>query len=210
MIPTLDDATKKAVNELTIDEVLPEKIPGDFNASYYDFIVHYGVSALAHFHLMKKAEEINSGKMSIEEFIDKYNIKFSAVPYIYSFEGTPFVEDSGIFVPAHPIPELGASTPQRRIAFFDRDLFNVTRYRNFPEETYGYAWKLAKRVWQQPDLADKRLVADGARFGKDMLLECAAGWNQNKNGGRDQKPLSPKLLDLGNRLMDYYLVLVSE
>ena len=70
-LPNLDESTRKGLNELTAEEV-----SRSVSYAYEHEMLWYGIDAVAHAHLMRMAKDISEGKLSQEEFAEKYSLDF--------------------------------------------------------------------------------------------------------------------------------------
>lgn len=201
--PTLDEATREAIDALTLEEVdrsvldlYHERYGNDdeerirrlcteANSGYSHEILWYGVEAIAHVHLMRMALDISEGRLSVDDFVSKYSLDFDGAL-------------SGIFVPLRKIELDGVYIPQpayaerwhggepsekkRPVCLFNGDYHNRIGYDYTPVETdhWGpdkqYARQLISRKWQPSDLENQVLMEQGVRFGRDLWRTCVAGF----------------------------------
>ena len=75
-LPNLDEATRKALNELTVEEV-----SRSVSYAYEHEMLWYGIDAVAHTHLMRMARDISKGKLIRDEFVEKYGLEFGSQNY---------------------------------------------------------------------------------------------------------------------------------
>ncbi len=230
--PSLDRATRKALNGLTLEEI-DESTLAAFRASYggcykteverteversmaksanYPYnheILWYGVDAVVHVHLMREALDISAGKVSLADFMTKFALNFNS-----PFQGNPCVPMSriradGIFIPPQ------AQHSKYSVALFNED-YNIRVGIDdlLPRESWPdkeYARKLIKREWSPSDLECKELVEQGVQFGKDMWNTCMAGYKQYKEGKeKEGEPQAQVVTNLARKLITYYEKIVN-
>lgn len=219
MTAVLDEHTKQQLNGISIEEL---KDSHSFNR-----LIGYGVGAVAHVHLMRKAQDVASKRLTGEEFCGRYAIK-SIENSRYGFHGllVPIVsiEKDGIFIPQPAYLEWQGRDLQsrqlqinrrRRIWLFSPDygnIFDVYRRRGKEGERYEYAWQLMDRVWKSEDFQDAELVRLGILFGEDMWKSCVINFDEYSgapiktgyNQGHITKIQPQHITELGRRLIKYY------
>ncbi|HLC71378.1 MAG TPA: hypothetical protein VJI32_05190 [Candidatus Nanoarchaeia archaeon] len=235
--PTLDDATKKALNKLTLEEAgvhpldytNPDSVlRRDANGGYAHEILWYGVDAITHVHLMRMARDISSQKLSPEGFVKKYNLTFEDLTKQHGLRGgwirVPLtkIESGGIFIPRQAYSVKGnRRRKDRQIHLFDGDYGNRVelnpRTPNEPDPwpNKQYAKQLMNRGWKSSDLESPELVEQGIRFGKDMWQTCVQGfeWCSNyryEGWGIEESLQLPKVTELGRKLIAYYEEIIKE
>lgn len=220
-IPSLDEATRKALNELTEEEA-----SGKVSPAYGYEILGYGIKAVAHAHLMQMARGIAEGRLSRGEFIEKYGLEFMDNGLIEKY-GSEFMDNGlGFFAPLEKIESDGIFIPQQAytsgekrsdniVWFFDPDWHNRVFSHYWADKEY--ALQLLDRKWQPSDLENPELVQQGARFGREAWLTCVVRFDEIVNrvpgehsGGNDTPAQPKKVTDLGRKLIPYYSALVSE
>ncbi|MBL7054923.1 hypothetical protein ISS05_04150 [Candidatus Woesearchaeota archaeon] len=199
-LPNLDEVTRNGLNELNVNEVSSE-----VSYAYNHELLWYGVDAVAHVHLMKMARDISEGKLSLDEFIDKYNLDCIGSPSYGFFVPLDKIESDGIFVPQQTYLQN-----LKKTCFFDQDYINRVLLDSWVEKEY--ANKLIGRKWQLSDLENPALIEQGVKFGRDMWRTCVEGFHQLKNGdpGSNDPAQPKKVTDLCKKLIDYYSTLIFE
>lgn len=189
----LDEATRKGLNELTAEEV-----SRSVSYAYQHEILGYGIDAVVHTYLMRMARNISEGKLSKEEFAKKYNLELgNQYGLIVSLKQ---IEFKGIFIPQQAYWDRD----DRKIHFFNPDLGNRVYHDSWIDK--DYALQLIDKKWQLSDLENPKLVEQGIKFGRDMWRTCVEGFNRTKR----EYSQPQKITNLGEKLIEYYSVLVSE
>ena len=210
-LPKLDEATKNGLNGLTAEEV-----SRSVSYAYEHEMLWYGIDAVAHAHLMRMAKDISDGKLSQEEFVEKYHLDFGSQNYGFVVP-LEKIESDGIFIPQQAYCGSDGQRWERRVHFFNHDYGNRVRHDGWVEKEY--ARQLMDRKWQPSDLENPELFEQGVKFGRDMWRTCVQGFERTKRGTlkgfRDGKdiygsPQPQKVTDLGEKLIAYYSALVSE
>lgn len=206
--PTLDEATQRALNELSETELR--------HSTYDHEILWYGVDAVAHVHLMQMAKRIAEGKISIEDFMEKYGLDFGERPIkfydqVLAFEGgfsglLKAIENDGIFIPQQAY-RITHGKAERLIQFFGGDYFNLIRKSSWTNKDYANA--LIRRKWQPLDLKSPEIIEQGVRFGRDMWKTCVEGFEIIQRGGKYGEPQPQHITDLGRKLIAYYSTIVG-
>lgn len=188
--PPLDETVKRALNELTREEVSRE-----VSYAYEHEILWYGIDAVAHTHLMNIARDIPNGNLSVEEFIEKYSVEFGSGSYSFlvSLDG---IEADGIFIPQQRV--------HRAVNLFDVDYKNRLRRDSWVEKNYAGDLINITR-WQPRYLKNSRLIEHGVKFGRDMWQTCVTGFDQTNK----RHPQPQKVTDLGRELIKYYNGIVN-
>lgn len=211
-IKELDEATKKAINDLSLDDASREH-----SYAFEHELLFYGVEAVAHYHLMNMARGIFEGEISIDEFVKKYALSFginpeSMHPQLASpqFTGNlTLLANDKIFVPqqAYNLPGVRRSG---KVRFLYSDYRNRMHNDSWTDKASAKA--LIKRIWQPSDLQNPELVKQCARFGRDLWQTCVSGFDRYKNGDKTEFytiPQQPKhVTELGEQLIEYYSSLV--
>jgi len=212
--PDIDESTRKAVNALTLEEV-----KGENSHPYNHEILWYGVDAVVHFHLMTVAQDISGGKISQEEFFERYELRFNDSLHLLIVP-LEKIESDGIFIPKHAYWDKKGNIRKRRRKIF---LFNVD-YNNFIRGEgwvdKEYARQLTYRSWHPSDLKDPVLIEQGVKFGRDLWITCVDVFEKTKDGdgclmgvdadGKEyySPPQPEKITDLGEKLIAYYSAIV--
>lgn len=209
--PNLDEITKKELNELTLEEVSP---PASY--AYGHEILWYGINAVTHTHLMRIVKDVIQGKLSKEEFIDRYDIEFKNKGYGFNVS-LKAIEDDGIFIPQQAYLEGIRSEKEYEVPLFTKDYVNRLNYSNWVDK--GYAKRLMNREWKPVDFETLRLIEEGDRFGKDMWRTCIEGFDLNKDNklyelygiNKESMPKQPKKVTrLAESLIEYYSDIVFD
>ena len=66
----LDEQTIGELNKLSLIEV-SSKVSYSFSHE----LLWYGIDSIVHFHLMRMAQDAVSGKINLEDFLSKYNVR---------------------------------------------------------------------------------------------------------------------------------------
>ncbi len=210
-IPVLDKETAKAVNELTQTDI-------GTNSAFDHEILWYGINSVVHAYIMVQARDVYSGKVSLDDFVQKYSIDAVRESPGYTFNGvyTPPHTVHGIFVPLRNIESAGVFvprqaywTPDRKIKMFDGDYLNWVNDPSWTADK-GYAYDLLKRcgreIWTPSIFEDQAIVEVGLRFGRDMWRTCTVVFEKRQA----DKEQSQKVAELGRKLIAYYSAVVSE
>lgn len=207
-LPTLDEETKKGLNEVTEEDI-------EVSYAYNHEILWYGICAVAHTHVMRMARDIAEGKISQDEFVKKYELDFESEKYGFVLP-LKKIENHGIFIPSDAYYS-DANGLERTISFFDSDYNNrIMFHESWVDKEYAY--KLVEKLWQPSDLANAEVVEQGVKFGRDMWQTCVEGFNRVKGGsikgtrnGKDiYGPAQPKkVTDLAEKLIAYYSEFIS-
>jgi len=203
----LDAEVQEALNALTKYEVM-------LSSAYYHEIVWYGLDAVAHVHVMRKAKEVAEGKLSTDEFVNKYDLNWKITKLT---NGTSLVKpciqlkkvaSDGIFMPKHLNCIGGWEDYSREVRLFNYDYLNRVSLDSWTNKEY--AKDLVRTSWSG-DLKDADLIEQGIIFGKDMWNTCSVGFeNWVKELHRIRKNQPQKVTDLGRKLIEYYSAIVSE
>jgi hypothetical protein len=211
----LSPEVKDGLNGLSKEEV---KL--SVNYAYRHNLLGYGVNAIAHVHLMRKAKEYLLPKiLPLAEFIAKYGLTFDKR---WGLLGPlKKIESDGIFVPRQKHwAEYGEDGEEDEIIlnYFGQDYGNKL-LSGEDREKYRYAEALMKKKWQPEDLENPELLEQGLRFGQDLWTICVQDFHSSKNGtirvlfpdGRRllNPPQPQKVTDLAERLIEYYCELLS-
>jgi len=198
-LPILDETTKKGLNNLTREEV-------DRNVSYaYEHeILWYGMDAIAHIVLMRNANNTLKGKWSMDQFIQKYDLKFGKINRYFNGISMPLkkVELDGIFIPQQAYWDEEGKIKKRELCFFNPDYSN-----RIDLNSYGFFYKkkakeLVAKTWGKSDLENPELIQQGIEFGKQMWGSCVEEFEKKK------KTTPQKVIDLCEKLNRYYSNLV--
>lgn len=200
---------KEKLNKISINTGRYE-IEGKECYAYLHELVYYGIEAIAHIELMKKAIEISKNKISIEDFFKKYKIDFERINgnvinngFIGSLRS---IENEGIFIPTHAY----FNKEDRKIYFFSADYKN--RIYTWPENKLSLI-ELANKKWNfSKDFNDIALVEQGLIFGKCIWESCIKGFEKYQKGVKEYSiQKQPKnITNLGKRLIKYYNSVISE
>lgn len=207
-LPNFDEPIKRAVNELTEEESGMEK-----SYAFNHELLCYGLQSVAHAYIMQIAKEISSGGISLDEFIQKYDIKFGGVEkFQISVQG---IKSDGIFIPnVEHYKDDG-----RTFWLFNDDHRNrIYRAGEFISGKFVSDWKdqnyadaLTRRVWQPSDLENLNLIEQGLKFGRDMWKTCVIGFDRYKQGHQEHRvpAQTQKVTDLGEKLINYYSAIIE-
>lgn len=193
-LPNLDEITKKALNELTIEKG---------SCAYEHEIIWYGIDAVAHVHLMRMAKDISKGRLSKEKFIKKYELEFGNKNHSFGDWDHGFVvplekiESDGIFIPRQAYLNAEGERFDRKVWFFNRDYCNVFLY-----NADKYPVRLIEKKWQPSDFENSELIEQGIKFGKDMWEICVKRFEEYKGKPKERVTYSYK-----NRgaILDWFL-----
>ncbi len=205
MLPQLDEQVRTALNGLQIDSA--ECKP------YHHEILIYGVDALTHVYLMKKAQEVVRGETSLEDFSRRYELDFTQESQ--GFTGSLLVmEKEGLFVPQQA-SGLRLKLREGKVWFFNHDYgcrFRgekiLARYYGIPAEDSSYTEELMERKWELADLSDADIVERGLKFGKHLWSISLKTYEQTLKGfgkSRESVPKQPEeVTRLVQKLIEYY------
>ncbi len=210
-LPTLDETTKKELNDLTKAEV-----SRSISFAYEHEMLWYGIDAVAHVYLMRMARDISKGILKQDEFIRKYELDFGnqECGFVLSLNK---IESDGLFIPQQAYCPGNGKRLDRKIHFFNGDYDNRVRHKGWVDK--DYANQLMERKWEPSDLENPELVEQGVKFGRDMWGTCVKEFEISKrgilkeiyNGKRIYSlPQPQKVTDLGEKLITYYSALISE
>lgn len=183
--PVLDETVKKALNELTKEEVNQNTSYG-----YGHEILWYGVDAVIHTHLMRMARDVSKRKLPLDKFIETYGLESRRTRILVDLER---IETDGIFIPRH--------TTRGKVHLFHSDYLNRVYFWDAEKD---YAKQLIERKWELSDLENLELVEQGIRFGRDMWASCVKGFERKR-----ETPQPIKVTDLGRELISYYDKIVN-
>lgn len=202
-IKNLSKKVKEEINSLTRKEIVK-------NYAYTHELRWYGLDAVAHFHLMDKARDVYGGKISKDDFVEKYRLRFDK----YGRIAVPFesIEKDGVF-----IPEMAYWGKKGR-SEVDVSLFKG----DHKNRIFMDSWKnkdsakgLINRKWEFSDFGTSYLVEQGVIYGKDMWRSCVEEFEETKNGVIYdgcvcEPPMDPKIKRLGENLIGYYSGLIGD
>ncbi|MFA5953050.1 MAG: hypothetical protein WC812_00490 [Candidatus Pacearchaeota archaeon] len=188
--PRLDEDTKKALNNLDLENQL--------DYAYKHCLLGYGIDAVIHVYLMKKAKDIVDKKISLEKFVEKYGLKdFESKKHGFLMPLVKIEEE--IFIPK----QRQEDDLNREIEFFSKDYLNVLMQGD--NKNLNLFRYLTSRDWNPKDLENLELIENEILFGEEF-------WLKSMKGFRDWRKNSPKPKDLEklqNKLIKYYSQLIK-
>ncbi len=197
-------AKKPTLNQLKNDlvSIVSCVHPEDFKSGEYSTVKHdlisYGISAVAHTFLMKKArDDLIAGKISLEDFTKKYELNFKESPanleynistgqfseedsklfaqFSFGFVGTlRSLEKEGLFVPkeAHPYAccRRFQSRQDAEIHYFSPDYGNCLSTVKGNDD-----YNFMHRKFVPEDLTNIKIVLRGVKFASDVWQKYCVG-----------------------------------
>ena len=207
--PNLDEATRESLNGLSKQEAY----------GYYGYrhcILGYGIRAVAHTYVMREARDVTVGTLSLDVFLDRFDISFER----HGFEGSlGKIESEGIFIPQQAYRGQEAEKQDERIDFFIPDYLNMYITNGCIESLYGVEGleetkdpeKLLYRTWQASDFKNPEVVEQGITIGRDMWRSCVVSFSASMVGESTDAPSpSEKISNLWGKLIAYYSAIVFE
>ncbi|MDO8660382.1 MAG: hypothetical protein Q7K43_00695 [Candidatus Woesearchaeota archaeon] len=223
---TLDEKTKNELSNLSIRDSSLEVS----HAFCYN-IIGYGIRAVAHVCIMYLAQEVALGKISVDDFCKKYEIKLPE-------EANRRYESNRLMFPLRAIEEEGAFFPKcaykfsnrdetydRQITLFDADnnakidiahgnLFNiygkydstVLEERDCPE----YLFQLMHSKWEKDNLQKSQKIEEGIQFSRDLWKGSMMSYRYEQGKKDDPHRQPDYITELSEKLIGYYENIFSE
>jgi len=195
----LDEATKKALNELTFEEIN--------NSKFQHEVMEYGISAVVINQIMKRLMDVPARKISIDDFLEKYEIKRFKLDMVDKHAFFVFyktIENDGIFFPKFAYWNNKGDVIEPKAELFDNDYGNkFLASQILTGKDYAYAWELMGLELEKKDLENPEIIRQGVIFGRDMFELCALEFERYKDN------FSEKVKRLGGELIGYYTEVVG-
>lgn len=207
----LEEAARTALNGLEVKDA--EYKP------YRHEILIYGVDAVSHHLLLRKAKENVSDDLSAERFCREQKLDFHQKEY--GFLGPlEMLEQKGIFVPQQA-KSVRLQKMSDRIWYFNDDYECrlrcgelLMRLGKIPGEDLSYAYELTSRKWLPRDLSSEEWIGKGLNFSKVLWKISAAGFEQSLEGWgiahERQAKLPEGAANLARKLIKYYEEIISD